>query len=469
MEPERPIEKVLRAAAAKRRAEAGDQMPLHPANRRILQAEIAKTYGPKRERKSSALNFWPQLGWSFAVIIGVAIAASMMMPRDTRKSMDLAENNRSATMSRAAAPSGGAGLTRGTTRGLTDISDEDRVTMALAPVKQNEAISGGFRDDLAKSPGAKAEAPAQPALAENAPEGAFRRRYGLDASASRGAPAAPPVANSAPSGAGLQENEVTKKAEASSRRALTSQTPAQEQARAAFSSNSRKQTTLAGVGNQLNDKAALATSTNALVPAAASTVAVNADGLGAAFQTVRFARIKSPEAATPPADYKTSKAIVTDHAPAALPLVLMDFEWQQDADKVRIVDHDGSVYQGTFGAVPEAAVGAIGQVETAAGKDERKLSPSSPASLASYSFTVAGTNIALGQKIVFNGNITAPAVLRQMVVPALRSRSNSEARLESPAAQTHAVTNAQITGYLRIGDESPVRVQAQGETILKKP
>jgi len=43
MEPERKIEKLLRAYAMKRRAEAGDSLKLHPVNRRILQGEAAST------------------------------------------------------------------------------------------------------------------------------------------------------------------------------------------------------------------------------------------------------------------------------------------------------------------------------------------------------------------------------------------------------------------------------------------
>ncbi len=48
MEPERKIEKLLRAYAQKRRAEAGDSVKLHPVNRRILQDEAASTLRPDR-------------------------------------------------------------------------------------------------------------------------------------------------------------------------------------------------------------------------------------------------------------------------------------------------------------------------------------------------------------------------------------------------------------------------------------
>ncbi|HLZ54471.1 MAG TPA: hypothetical protein VKS19_08350, partial [Verrucomicrobiae bacterium] len=42
MEPEREIEKLLRAYVAKRRAAAGDPLKLHPATRRLLQGEVSR-------------------------------------------------------------------------------------------------------------------------------------------------------------------------------------------------------------------------------------------------------------------------------------------------------------------------------------------------------------------------------------------------------------------------------------------
>jgi hypothetical protein len=50
-EPERPIEKLLRAAAQKRRDEAGGRFELHPANRRLLQGEVTRTFPKTRARQ----------------------------------------------------------------------------------------------------------------------------------------------------------------------------------------------------------------------------------------------------------------------------------------------------------------------------------------------------------------------------------------------------------------------------------
>ena len=48
MEPERPIEKLLRDAGKKRRDDAGAPFELHPAARRLLQGEVAQRFGKAR-------------------------------------------------------------------------------------------------------------------------------------------------------------------------------------------------------------------------------------------------------------------------------------------------------------------------------------------------------------------------------------------------------------------------------------
>ncbi|HMC26897.1 MAG TPA: hypothetical protein VKM56_03780, partial [Verrucomicrobiae bacterium] len=86
MEPERPIEKVLRASAAKRRDEAGPPLELPPATRRLLQAEVARTHPARPERlqkrwAASFIKLWPRFALSVAgcallVIIGWQFLAS---------------------------------------------------------------------------------------------------------------------------------------------------------------------------------------------------------------------------------------------------------------------------------------------------------------------------------------------------------------------------------------------------------
>ena len=70
-EPERPIEKLLRAAAKKRRDEAGAPFELHPANRRLLQGEVARKFAkPQRTTlvRRALGQLWPRLAWGVAIL-----------------------------------------------------------------------------------------------------------------------------------------------------------------------------------------------------------------------------------------------------------------------------------------------------------------------------------------------------------------------------------------------------------------
>jgi hypothetical protein len=85
MNEERPIEKLLRRAAEKRNAEAGAPPELHPANRRMLQAEVAKQFPqPGPAAVAPGRSFWLLLSqrWSFAmgIFIVLAIAAFAFWP-----------------------------------------------------------------------------------------------------------------------------------------------------------------------------------------------------------------------------------------------------------------------------------------------------------------------------------------------------------------------------------------------------
>ena len=90
MEPERKIEKLLRAYAKKRRAEAGDPLKLHPANRRILQDEAAKRAprqaAPGQEPGEGSLFllllavFRRRLVFALCVVAIALLGASMLLP-----------------------------------------------------------------------------------------------------------------------------------------------------------------------------------------------------------------------------------------------------------------------------------------------------------------------------------------------------------------------------------------------------
>jgi hypothetical protein len=77
-EPERNIENTLKSYAKKRKEAAGAPLEMHPATRRLLQSEVARTFS-KEARRSGWLNifsgFWPRfaLGGAIFIVLGIGI------------------------------------------------------------------------------------------------------------------------------------------------------------------------------------------------------------------------------------------------------------------------------------------------------------------------------------------------------------------------------------------------------------
>src|SRR5262252_6657733 len=98
MEPERPIEKLLRAWGKKRRDEAGAPFEMHPATRRLLQGEVARQFGKqaKQPRTLSQVlaGWWPRVAWGLAVVALVGVLAVIVLPslRDTNRPGTFASN-----------------------------------------------------------------------------------------------------------------------------------------------------------------------------------------------------------------------------------------------------------------------------------------------------------------------------------------------------------------------------------------
>ncbi len=85
MNDERPIEKLLRRAAKKRNDEAGLPPELHPANRRLLQAEVARQFPPApAPSRDAAPPFWVALtrrwAYALALIPVIGIVAVVVLP-----------------------------------------------------------------------------------------------------------------------------------------------------------------------------------------------------------------------------------------------------------------------------------------------------------------------------------------------------------------------------------------------------
>ncbi len=87
MESERKIEKLLRAYARKRRSQAGDPLNLHPATRRLLQREVARM-AFKPEDEEASVTLWELFRQRWAVLLGFAViiffGAALVLPALTK-------------------------------------------------------------------------------------------------------------------------------------------------------------------------------------------------------------------------------------------------------------------------------------------------------------------------------------------------------------------------------------------------
>jgi hypothetical protein len=84
IEPERPIENLLRAAAKKRRDDAGAPLELHPATRRLLQGEAARKFAaaqrPSRLFFQGLAQLWPRFAWGVGMLAALTVIVWLLVP-----------------------------------------------------------------------------------------------------------------------------------------------------------------------------------------------------------------------------------------------------------------------------------------------------------------------------------------------------------------------------------------------------
>jgi hypothetical protein len=77
MEPERKIEKWLRAYAKKRRSQTGDSFKIHPAARRFLQSEISRN-APSPREDDETIPLWQAIRQMWAFLLGFGICVFLV-------------------------------------------------------------------------------------------------------------------------------------------------------------------------------------------------------------------------------------------------------------------------------------------------------------------------------------------------------------------------------------------------------
>jgi hypothetical protein len=497
-EPERPIEKLLRACAKKRSDEVGAPFDLHPATRRLLQGEVARKLARRAPKSDLELGFfarmWPRLAWGAAIFAVLAVVVWIIAPGSSRESrrFDLAKNEAQseATLAErlpkpsAAVPaplpvqpapttrethavdldaaSGGkdkaveeAALTKlqranGPMPAKTDYAMEEKRTLAAA----SDATGNGKNREVNRiSP------PSQPAANSITPEPAeaFRRRYGLAPAvpAPAASPAEAPAAPAMPPATTLADSAAAGRATATDQNLRKSKEEAPTPGRQPVPASAAYAPSLGGEALKLRKDS---------LKEAVEVSGERGEAQGFT-QVQRFARAQVQ--ADSAVDGRQLRAATSEAEAAPSQLVLMSFRVEQRDREMQIIDADGSVYSGF--AQPDAQSDRRGiAASTRALKAPTDQSASSPLSLKQaqasaaqgYSFRVAGTNRTLGQKVIFTGKLSALTNLTSLRMQMITNSLSGASALSSDRLGSLLPLHSRITGRLSIGGGKEVEIQA---------
>jgi len=489
-EPERPIEKLLRAAAKKRRDEAGVPLALHPANRRVLQGEVARrfarTAGEPRSLSRVLGQLWPRFAWGAAICAVLAVAGYLLLPTPgTDRSEALLARNKSVPLTMPAkeplpsppvneapalAPSAPAPAANPRAAAFVEPpppalakparqlgvdryapSKDSMAAPADREVKEKPATAAA--PQLAdRQKASEIEVAASGGAIQPAPAGsagtAFERQYGLAGkpvppASMPAAPASPaPVAATTAAASVVAADELAKAGDAKA-----------EQSGVAY-----KSLATAALANRPQPSQVAAD--GRLQPAAQPRDESRSIGFAQ-----RFAQV------APALETKGSRA----HKATSAQPVLASFQVEQAGPELRIVDGDGSVYSGYVQLADvarrersaNAAAPAVSRAPQALGgvvaaKPAANLDAVQPAPQ-NYFFRVAGTNRSLNKQVVFTGNLMAATNVAwfQPVTNQLRLRS-SVADMPGGSAQPGLLPllNSRISGKVVVGNGKAIEINA---------
>jgi len=437
MEPERNIEKLLRAFAKKRRDQAGAPLELHPATRRLLQSEAARQ-GSKTGGRGFFLNVFSLLRPRLALIACTAVAAlvgvALLLPQWTgnetqsiargpaadelmkQRSQSAPDDARPAATTAPAAetPAPPAVRSRFDQDGFADAARRQEDSKEFAePGKLRDAADLRFNVEKSKT---EIAASKDAALNENQPVPPVTQPE----------PVTLDVAETASASGALVQRKGTDEIDGFAGTPPATTAPAQVPL-------------LAGA---VGGKPDLAQTNTVLLGA----VAPASPPPGSAAVPERFYRVTVP-----------AEARAASLAAEPTPL-LANFQIDQKGANIRIVDQDGSVYSGYAQlADAEAPTGAVAMTDAARKPQARVVNGNDVEPIAqNYSFRVTGTNRSLNQKVVFIGTYS-----KDPAAPARRSvtASESEALSRRATAEVQAPA-ARVSGRAVIDDRREIQIDA---------
>lgn len=423
-EPENhKMDDLLKAYAKQRKGEAGDPFALHPATRKLLQDEVARTY--QKESSPSAgwiahlFGLWPRVGFAATTLLAVAIVIWIVLPN--RESANrLAPSQAASVRSQTVAD-----------REQLERAASDSTTLAL----QDE--SRAYKEEASQDKKARSmrenlqNAPSGPA-----PDGVTKqaRNEGvLQTEAPRVAQS--PAPTTTPALTPAEPSEAKRRMDV-----LAKNIERDKLAETTRESNVALRGVETTVTNALGDRLAVAQKPGEapLAPAqkidGAATVSGDASGLYY-FQNANI---------LPAARYVQVRQAGGIAGPTNPPQpVLTSFEFEKTGDQVRIVDADGSVYQGRVLSSTDTYLGAKlerAPMKDQAGKTVGELQHAADTPQAQQVlFHASGTNRSLRKLVNIQASFAPPAPAQQP------SSAAADTRLPAPSRAQQARVLSQTT------------------------
>ncbi len=413
IEPERDIEKTLKAYARRRREEIRAPGEMHPATRRLLQGEVARVRAGGSRRRS----FWstvlgrsgPQVALRVSVVAALLAAAGWLL--------------------------------------VPALPSKSKPSLLLAQSK-SEPDQKAATDQLAERQKAAGEA-ARAGVMRDAPARAGEVHKTPDPAAA----AAPPVA--------MKFDLAAAKSSETRNETALSAFPSR-------SLNLEKDKSLAEAAPQAVPAGSVEVAAKKVISPANPVAPIeNSETLNysAGLATREYVQVNLA------GDRRNTAANQNSQG------VLNSFRVEQTGDQIRVIDNDGSIYLGSVRLEAETAKRALAREQEELPRkaaDDQKQIPSARApatafggingmaqALQNYSFRVSGTNRSLNQRVVLIGNyaVAAPAA------PALQlSASNALAYGRPPASANGGASvqsiNSRIQGRAVIGGTNHIEIDA---------
>jgi type II secretory pathway pseudopilin PulG len=438
MEPERKIEKLLRAYARKRRADSGDALKLHPATRNLLHGEVARRT-PKPPAEDSSLTIWELFRQQWALLLGFVLViffgATLFLPslssaKHKAQNFSAVSNLKQIGLAAQLAAEENNGKLPASLDALTNGFLTGKVLTDPASSKPFVYVAGGQIVDnlpsnavLAYSPGNENDRPVL--FADGRVEYVNRKRFSE-------------LTNRGQSQIALADDAEARQLQEKSE---VSGTSAESPTRAPQDADQLKLSS-GELYNQTQTKAA-----QSLQFGSSQFVRKDFAGLQNLFRNTS-------------ASAKTAS-------------VLASFQLQQNGNAIRVVDQDGSVYEGSL-QPPNATLQNTSAPESEnIATAERTLDKSANVNgnvqqaAQNYFFRVTGTNLTLKQNVVFNGSllvISNSAQIPPQTVAGTFGGGNVNNRVQQNLAgqqqQQLPWSNSRIAGTAIIDDTNKIEINA---------